>query len=749
MSGILQLINTFPSGGFAVKNSLRLRSSASAYLSRTITLSATWTLSVWVKRGALGVTSPIFGASVLFNSNDTLTAGTLTTTAVYRDPSAWYHIVVSNSGCYVNGVSVGSTATGILVSPLIGSNAINYFDGYLAELNFVDGQALTPSSFGAFDATSGVWQATKYSGTYGTNGFYLKFSDTTSTTTLCYDYSGNSNNWTPNNISLTAGSTYDSMLDSPTNYDNGGNGVGNYCVMNPLDTSGSTINANLSVNTVGYSLYGTTRATFGMSSGKWYWEVTPTSFGDGGTIGISTASAAISAQLGANAYGWGYLNGGSTYTNSSASSYGASYTTNDVIGVAFDADAGTLTFYKNNASQGTAFSGLTSGPYFPTVSDNGGGSTGSVFAVTFGQRPFAYTPPTGFKALNTQNLPAPSIQNGSNFMAATLYTGNGATQNIINANNCVSFQPDFVWVKNRANSGADHALVDSVRGAAYWLASNLTQAESNNTAMVTSINSTGFTVGASNMTNQSGVGLVGWQWKAGGTAVTNTAGSITSQVSANTTAGFSVVTYTGNGTNPGATIGHGLGVTPSMIITKARSTTGEWPSYHVSIGVTNTLYLNATYAASTYVNRFSAVSSTTFTTGSNGSELNTNGTTYVAYCFAAITGYSAFGSYTGNGSADGPFVYTGFRPRYVLFKNTTDGTVNWWVFDSSRNTYNVVNTGLTTNLSGSESTNTAFNMDLLSNGFKLRNTNNSQNTSGATYIYAAFAESPLKFSLAR
>ena len=421
MSGILQLINTFPSGGFAVKNSLRLRSSASAYLSRTITLSATWTLSVWVKRGALGVTSPIFGASVLFNSNDTLTAGTLTTTAVYRDPSAWYHIVVSNSGCYVNGVSVGSTATGILVSPLIGSNAINYFDGYLAELNFVDGQALTPSSFGAFDATSGVWQATKYSGTYGTNGFYLKFSDTTSTTTLCYDYSGNSNNWTPNNISLTAGSTYDSMLDSPTNYDNGGNGVGNYCVMNPLDTSGSTINANLSVNTVGYSLYGTTRATFGMSSGKWYWEVTPTSFGDGGTIGISTASAAISAQLGANAYGWGYLNGGSTYTNSSASSYGASYTTNDVIGVAFDADAGTLTFYKNNASQGTAFSGLTSGPYFPTVSDNGGGSTGSVFAVTFGQRPFAYTPPTGYKALNTQNISASTVTTSGSF------TGNAST----------------------------------------------------------------------------------------------------------------------------------------------------------------------------------------------------------------------------------------------------------------------------------------------------------------------------------
>jgi hypothetical protein len=472
MSGILQLINTFPSGGFAVKNSLRFRSSASAYLNRTPASAGsqtTWTWSGWVKRGAIGTSSRqvLFG-SVTGTSDSTwlefgFQSGSsdqffITTynsqaysTSVYRDPSAWYHVQVAfdttqatstdRIKIYINGVQI-SLPNGSFVPTqnanygvnaaqihwVGGDSSAQYFDGYMAEVNFIDGQALTPSSFGAFDATSGVWQPVKYSGTYGTNGFYLKFTDTTSTTTLCYDYSGNSNNWTPNNISLTSGSTYDSMLDSPTNYDNGGNGVGNYAVMNPLDTSGSTTNANLSVSTSGFSGYGTTRATFGMSSGKWYWEVTPTSFGDGGTIGVATAAAAISSQLGANVYGWGYLEGGSKYNNASATSYGASYTTNDVIGVAFDADAGTLTFYKNNTSQGVAFSGLTSGPYFPAVSDNGGGTTGSVFAVTFGQRPFSYTPPTGYKALNTQNLPAGIVITSGSF------TGNA------------SIDGPFVWL---------------------------------------------------------------------------------------------------------------------------------------------------------------------------------------------------------------------------------------------------------------------------------------------------------------
>lgn len=746
MSGILQLVNTFgPSGPFAVKNSLRLRSSANAYLSRVITLSATWTLSVWVKRGSLGVTSPIFGASVLFNSNDTLTAGTLTTTSVYRDPSAWYHIVVSNSGCYVNGVSVGSTATGILVSPLIGSNAVNYFDGYLAELNLVDGQALTPSSFGAFDATSGVWQPTRYSGTYGTNGFYLKFSDTTSTTTLCYDYSGNGNNWTPNNISLTAGSTYDSMLDSPTNYDNGGTGVGNYCVMNAVSIgSDCTLSdGNLGVAYGSSGAIKSTMATIGMSSGKWYCEFSIT----GGSspspsIGISSkaSSSDMPEYIGYTANGWGYYIDGTKRNNAvggGVSAYGATWTTGDIIGIAFDADAGSLTFYKNGTSQGVAFTGLTSGPYYFGVGDGGGIPTFTSW-FNFGQRPFSYTPPTGYKALNTQNLPAASIVNGAAYMNAVLRNGFGTSGGSVTS---LAFQPDFFWEKAR-NNAYNHQLVDSVRGVANVLNSNLTNAENSQPTYVTSFNSNGYTLGSNDYATS--VTLVDWVWKANGTAVTNNAGSITSQVSANTTAGFSVLTWTGNGST--ATVGHGLGVAPSFIILKYRNISSNWSAYHASVGNTGRLALNLTDAVNTssaFWNNTSPTS-TVFSLGSNFADTDT----YVAYCFAAISGYSAFGSYTGNGSSDGPFVFTGFRPRYVLIKSSSSVTP-WDMFDSSRYPANVSTTPTLFANDSSAEINSYLELDLLSNGFKIKSTGTGTNGSGSTYIYSAFAENPFKYSLAR
>ena len=756
MSGILQLINTFgPSGPFAVKNSLRLRSSASAYLSRTITLSATWTLSIWVKRGALGVTSPIFGGSVLFNSNDTLTAGTLTTTAVYRDPSAWYHIVVSNSGCYVNGISVGSTATGILVSPLIGSNAVNYFDGYLAEINLIDGQALTPSSFGAFDATSGVWQPVKYSGTYGTNGFYLKFSDTTSTTTLCYDYSGNGNNWTPNNISLTSGSTYDSMLDSPTNYDNGGTGVGNYAVFNPLllwytNAPAFTVsNGNLSVSESSATTWGSVATTIACpTSGKWYCEITATSVGAAkfAFIGI-TSTTSVAAIPGQVAGSYAYQADGTKWNNASSSSYGATYTSGDVIGIAYDADSATLTFYKNGTSQGTAFTSITAGSYYFVVGDYAT-TQSNVFDGNFGQRPFAYTPPTGFKALNTQNLPAASIVNGASFMAATLYTGTGANQSISDAVNGVSFQPDLVWTKARSAAIAG-LMYDSVRGATKYIQTNSTAAEGTGADSLTAFNANGFSAGADTSTtgvNQNGTTYVGWQWKAGGTAVTNTAGSITSQVSANTTAGFSVATLTSQASGSG-TFGHGLGVAPSMVITKIRTAATDWAVYHA--GLTSAAYwipLNKTDAQSTSINAWNNTAPTSSVVSLGPAYAGSY--SIVAYCFAAIPGYSAFGSYTGNGSSDGPFVFTGFRPRWIMIKRS-DNVSNWWILDTARNTYNVVGNYLEANLSDAEvNVSSTYPWDILSNGFKAR-ASSAVNDSGATYIYAAFAENPLKYSLAR
>jgi hypothetical protein len=342
-----------------------------------------------------------------------------------------------------------------------------------------------------------------------------------------------------------------------------------------------------------------------------------------------------------------------------------------------------------------------------------------------------------------------AIPNGSTAFAATTYTGNSSTQVISNAVNGVSFQPDWVWYKDRSNA-RDHGLFDSVRGVTNYLASNLTSAEVS-VSGVTAFNSNGFTLGGSVNSNNSGETYVGWQWKANGAAVTNTAGSITSQVSANTAAGFSVVTWTGTGSN--ATVGHGLGAAPSMVIIKTRSP-ADWYVGHTSLGWSGTGYLilNNTGASGQYgslpVWQTTAPNSTVITLGTV-SGVNANSGTFVAYCFAAVPGYSAFGSYTGNGSSDGPFQYLGFRPRFVMVKRT-DSANDWQIYDTARNTYNVANLTLAANLSDSEYTRTTTDLiDFNSNGFKIRASNAAVNASGGTYIYMAFAETPFAYSNAR
>jgi hypothetical protein len=271
----------------------------------------------------------------------------------------------------------------------------------MANVQFIDGQALTPNSFGSFNIY-GVWQPITYGGSYGTNGFYLPFSNKTSTTTLGYDFSPNGNNWTPNNISLTAGATYDAMTDVPTLTSTT---AANYAVINPLDkgTNATVDNGNLRV----YSSSGWTvnRASMAYpTTGQYYFEWTYTDNTPAAMTGIATSQAAsTSAGLGTDAYGWGYHYSGNKYNNNVATAYGASYTTGDVIGVLFDAGAGTLTFYKNNVSQGVAFTGLTTATYFP-VSAVAGATAAQAPTINFGQQPFQYSPPSGFVGLNTYNL---------------------------------------------------------------------------------------------------------------------------------------------------------------------------------------------------------------------------------------------------------------------------------------------------------------------------------------------------------
>jgi hypothetical protein len=342
------------------------------------------------------------------------------------------------------------------------------------------------------------------------------------------------------------------------------------------------------------------------------------------------------------------------------------------------------------------------------------------------------------------------VPDGRVAMAATTYAGSGAAQTVSNAVNSVGMQPDLVWIKNRSGANSNQ-LVDSIRGVTKYLFSDATAADDTRTDQVTAFSAYGFSLSAlvsNTAVNNTGNNYVAWQWKAGGTAASNTAGTITSSVSANTTAGFSIVTYTGNGTN-GATVGHGLGAKPSFIIEKGRGSAYNWSVQGGGVmwtPATSALWLNST--AGLNAAQIPAVATTSVFTPSVTGYSNESGITYVAYCWAPVAGYSAFGSYTGNGSADGPFVYTGFRPRFLMIKSS--GSAQGWVLqDSSRQPYNyTLRNALFANDAMAE-LNDAYPTDFLSNGFKIRNSGDGVNTSAITYIYAAFAENPLKYSNAR
>ena len=788
-------------GSYQISRSLRFRSSASAYLSRTPASAGngtTWTWSAWVKRGSIstGVAQYLFSAGtgttdttafgVRFNSTDSLAITSYTTdyrvtNAIFRDPSAWYHIVFvldttnatanNRAIIYVNGVaqtySTNNTITQSTSYPINNNvshsvgrwnqGAVSYFDGYLAEVNFIDGQALTPSSFGAFD-TNGVWQPARYTGSYGTNGFYLNFSDNSgaTATTIGKDSSGNSNNWTPNNISVTSGTTYDSMIDSPTNYADGGNGRGNYCVLNPLSGSTGTLqDGNLYYyGPTGWAMRTGTIAL--PASSKIYFEATLTAAPAtprGQTsayqyvgVGLATNFNITGTSPSGNNVNSCMIGDGGYLNNfaSSASDAGVTFVNGDVIGVAIDTGANTYAFYKNG---GTAFASgtinVTSGTQLVPIVFSYSNAYGNP-VLNFGQRPFAQTVPSGYSALNTQNLNTPTIAAGNKYFDATTYSGSNSASSVVNSG---AFKPDFVWIKGR-NGTWSHSLFDINRGVGNALFTNATNAEASRG--LSSFNSDGFSLtGNEADTSASGVTYVGWQWKAGGTGVTNTSGSITSTVSANTSAGFSVVTYTGTGAN--ATVGHGLGVVPSMIILKNRDVgTTDWPVWHSYLTVGNTVWINATNGqqASATTWNSTAPTSSVFSVGTAASS-NGSGNKFVAYCFASIAGYSAFGSYTGNGSADGPMIFTGFRPRWVMIKNTDTAGRGWEILDTSRNTYNVSNSLLQPDSASAESNSSSYQIDFVSNGFKIRGIDTWVNASSGTYIYAAFCELPFKNSRAR
>lgn len=799
-------VHTFPTSGTLtysptklLYNSLRFRASNSAYLSRTnassVTNNAVWTWSGWVKIGywSSGNAAILFGngvagganeSSIKFVNNQLNVINYVSssvrcryiTNAIYVDPSAWYHIVVSSNSStslkiYINGVQV--TSFNLATAPDASAWALNtaatatnmgyltsaqYFDGYMAEVNFVDGQALTPPSFGAYNVTTGVWQPVAYTGTYGLNGFYTPFNDNSSVTALGLDYSGNRNNWTPNNFSVTAGTTYDYMLDSPTLVSTT---VGNYPTANPLAmlataNYGTLSNANLT-HTESGSATGNYLSTMAIApnSGKYYWEITanvlmPTYFYYPvmGLFPVGSEAASVVGFGGYAVQGIGYYSSGSYYINAGTTGTGTAISTGQTRGFAYDSATGKLWTRVNGGAwenSGNPVSGTnplatlnSTYSYYPCAANYQSTST-----INYGQQPFLYTPPSGFISLNAYNLPTPAIVQPNKYFDINLYTGTGAALSQINAS---GFKLDFAWIKCRS-AAQDHNLYDSVRGVNNYLTSDTTAAAVTVTQGLSSFATNGFSVGTGSdaAVNTLGQTYAAWQWQAGqGSSSSNTNGTITSTVSVNASAGFSVVTATSPASGNPFTVGHGLGVAPAFIISKSRSRSDNWSQYHVSTGAGGYLtFTTGAFTANTDTWNNTAPTSSVISTTTNWWGFSTS---LVFYCWTPIAGYSQFGSYTGNGSTSGPFVYTGFRVKYVLIK-CSSATGDWYIFDNVRGINGAI-LGLLANTTQTDANYTSG-VSLLSNGFSIGRTDAAWNSSGATYIYAAFADNPFKYGLAQ
>ena len=903
---------------YEVARSLRFERGDSAYLARTAgspTNSNKFSFSCWVKRTQLSTSSLTMmggGGGSQTNSNAeallyfvgtdeiasnykgglaSCTVGWfMKATRKLRDTTSWYHLLSVWDGTqsgdpnrmkfFVNGIQealghdCGSTAAGFqyvnqngetqYIGRMDAGGGPNYSSFYLAEAYFVDGTACTPSDFIETDSRTGQIIPKNSDDvlgalTMGNNGFYLNFSDNSdvTSTTLGKDNSGNNNNWTPYNFSVSAGVNNDSVEDTPTN---------NFCTLNPLDTwrdNSSTSDGNLKFIRSA-SNFGGGRATMAVKSGKWYFEFTKGSglvqAGFANTdFNINYNSGDVSlTSSGANACGLAYDSRGFWYgyTGSSPSSI----SDDDIIGVAFDADNFKFYFHKNGTYYGsgnpsTGSNGITPNhsnqvsktddmffaPYFNAENGNG--------YANFGQRPFSHTIPTGYKTLCSANLPNPTILLSNKYFDTSLYTGNGSTGQSIST---LQFQPDWLWFKTRSDT-RNHAVNDSVRGRAKGSYPDDSSAEFTDDAGrgLASFNANGFTVGEpqnASSHNKSGETIVAWGWDAGETdsktytvkvvsdsgnkyrfddfgtsAVTldlaeggtyvfdwsdssaqshpirfsttsdgthgggseyttgvvkddsaykttitvaasaptlyyycqnhsgmggqvntnstlgssNFDGAIQSTVKVNTTAGFSIVSYTGSGSI--TTAGHGLGVAPVMSIRKARNASLDWFVHHTLVdGSMDFLKLNSSTSNSN--SSLSAFTSTVFPVDNNTNQ-------YIIYCFSSVEGFSKFGSYVGNGSSsNGTYVYLGFKPALIIYKKTNNSD-NWEMHDSKRNTFNPVTRQLFPNNNNTESTST--NVDFLANGFKHYNANGNTNENGDTYIYFAWAESPFKNSRAR
>ena len=1005
-------------GGSFLERSLRFNDADSAYLTRTPSSAGdrrTWTWSGWVKRANAETNMNLFSVreSASVRTIIRITDGLdfldddinfrLKTNQVFRDSTAWYHfVIVSNTTdstssnrlkVYVNGEQITSFSTSTYPSQNYegqinntyahalgreGAQDNDYLEGYMAEVNFVDGQAYDPSYFGYTEFQTGIWKPKRYTGTYGTNGFYLNFANndlvthftdtsssartvtrngnvihksdqtkngatsiyfdgsgdsltvpdssdfhvagndftieayirrtsqgndewffvqsegTTSNTSiglhigssssgyankpslrytvggsgneltgttalaantwyhiagvrdgntlriyvngqqenstsfsgtitdastavimgavnsagsagltgymdqirwsnscrytggstftppttqftadsntmllvqsnvtgdLGSDSSGNGNNFTPNNFTVS-----DSMIDTPTN---------NFPMMFS-DISSPSLPAT--ITEAGLRVQGPTshsdryeRTIGGMpNSGKYYVEVKCVHVGARGTVGMYDAHERGGSTDGgtSNWFTFGNHNGGynTSWTRPNYSQFGT-FQTGEYMTIALDMDNGKIWLNRNAAIDTTAAPRITdvntSNPdrhytwfYRETSSDR------STSEFNFGQQPYNFTPPDGFKPLSTNNFPTqqtPHVISPKKHFDTLLYSGNDGTQSI----NGLEFSPDFVWIKMRSHSGDNHHLYDSVRGPAKTLFSNTNAAEqTSDTDRLTSFNSNGFTLGNNYRVNGSGRTFVAWCWKAGGGVATNTNGNITSSVSVNEEAGFSIVSYTGNGSN-GQTVGHGLSQAPKWIMLKARDATQNWRVWHHSLAADGSkrLILDQTNISedAAFLND-TAPTSTVFTLGNADDAWNANSAKFIAYCWHEVPGFSKFGVYKGNASSDGPYIHLGFRPAWIMIKNISNSTNrHWCIIDATRYTFNKSSSAEVLFADDSQAESAANNnygqfgskaaIDILSNGFKIREPDTSGvytqlNRDNTDLVYMAFADQP-------
>ena len=786
-----------------IPKSLRFNSGDSAHLHRAPSSAGnqrTFTWSAWIKRCKLSTLQGVFssrsGATgftiqlgeyntsndyIVIYDNSVSSGYIVKTSNQLRDVGAWYHVVVAVDSTqstasnrlkvYINGVEAEygtdnrssfsqntSTRINSTNGHTLGSTVLTdeFFDGYLADVYLIDGSQLQPTSFGQYDS-NGVWQAIQYSGTFGTNGVHLL--DFANESTIGHDSSGSNNDFTGYNFS-TSGTDTDILFDAPINGDQSDTGAGGevsgcYAVWNALGPGGTSTYGTLSNGNLDASLPASGRSLFQTifpESGKWYVEIKFVSGGGAGgglRIGVINENN-IGKDLGSTADSWAYLADGRVYHNGSAPSYGVSSSPGDLLMIALDIDAGKL-WYGNDGTwmaSGDPANGNNPSQTFTagqkmSFSAQSGSGTVQVVNANWGQRAWTYTAPSGFKAVCTANLATPTVADGADYFDAKTYTGNGSTQSITG----FQFSPDWVWYKDRGST-AGHALFDSVRGAQKRLRTMTGAAEATDSTYLTSFNSDGFTVGSHVTGNNSGSSYIAWCWDAGSSTASNTNGSITSSVRASQTSGFSIVSYTGNNT-AGATIGHGLSAAPEVVIYKNRDRSENWGVYSKAVGASKSMYFNLTQIALTAnaspANMYNGTdpSSTVLTVG-DAVHVNANTEKIIAYCFAPVAGFSAMGVYTGNGSSStGPFIHTGFKVAFLITKRTDSTTSgDWNIVDTTRGTYNPVGPYLYANESNAEGDVTIY--DLLSNGFKIRESGAGTNANGSTYFYLAFAENPFQ-----